>query len=618
MNSKKIFIADKHFIPIEIKKKYNFISVFPCDFNDGAYRETLDGLVERSKKQSTYYEKILPEIIPIFEKYMPSAGQAVEVFVRPFLMTITSIYIDRCLRVIHQLQVNDDKSNLYVAQVESRGEVQFLSEIVQDWRLNQEIIQKIMNELGFNVYPIFSKDEYPEFRNNYSTRNLLFTPPRSGLPGVFIKIQNRVFNILDKFFSKKANLQSLGFGPDKFYLAKRGLIGPNGFFKSLPSIHLLSKSKNNDLRKKLLNDLQKRLVESFENLLLEVKPNIELGDLKFYSNAYLDLIIDWFPVSFLEGLEDNLKSIHSLINFSTVKGVIGHDTLTDVGLFMCASAHMNNKEITGVQHGGHYGYIEDMSVFSLEFGHYDKMITWGWDRIDSHLFQCETIPLPVPKLSEMPLKSDYLSSLEKLNPATKDVLFFANLFHRFPHISTCGQSRVDFIDEIKASQENLMQALRENNISIDHKPYNMKYIDLYPEHYKRLEQLGGSGYSLIQSIQKGLSIDLIKTCKIVLWDQIGSGTLECFTSQVPTIIFWERIYSKENDFSKNLIENLERCGVIHSDPNKLAKEIKNYLENPKDWMDNADRKSAIKEFCQKFALTDPQWYKSWKKYLLSS
>ncbi len=108
---------------------------------------------------------------------------------------------------------------------------------------------------------------------------------------------------------------------------------------------------------------------------------------------------------------------------------------------------------------------------------------------------------------------------------------------------------------------------------------------------------------------------LIKTCRILLWDQIGSGTLEAFTSGVPTIVYWKRMYSREAPWAKELVENLERHGIVHSDADTLAQEIKTYLADPKAWMNNQGRKQAIQAFCHKFAWTSDDWPKLWKDYL---
>ena len=253
-----------------------------------------------------------------------------------------------------------------------------------------------------------------------------------------------------------------------------------------------------------------------------------------------------------------------------------------------------------------------------EFALYEKFISWGWTKIDDHFPPCKTIPLPSPKLSEQPLKYNYLEKIKSPHTNAHDILFLSNLFHRFPHISTCGNSRVDFIDEITSSQENLMYAIKDAGLTISHKPYNMKFLDLYPKHYRRLELAGGPGYQLLKSTHKGLTIKLIKTCRILLYDQIGSGALEAFTSEVPTIVFWKRIYSREVPWARDLVVALERYGIVHSNANTLAQEIKTYLDDPEAWMNNYGRKQAIKAFCQKFALTDPRWYYKWKEFLSKS
>ena len=133
-----------------------------------------------------------------------------------------------------------------------------------------------------------------------------------------------------------------------------------------------------------------------------------------------------------------------------------------------------------------------------------------------------------------------------------------------------------------------------------------------------VEIAGGTGYRLLKSTHKGLTIKLIKTCRILLYDQIGSGTLEAFTSEVPTIVYWKRIYSREAPWAKELVADLEQYGVVHSEPDTLAKEIKTYLADPEDWMNNYGRKQAIKAFCEKFALTDSRWYDKWKEFLSKS
>jgi putative transferase (TIGR04331 family) len=472
--------------------------------------------------------------------------------------------------------------------------------------------------LGFEKVYVFDQENYPEYPCEYKQQNLLFRPQRLGISGIIIKILNRIYSFLLRIPSVKARFQSLGFSADQYYLSKRGFSGPFGIFQKPLKIEFPSSMKNAKLRENLLAEIEEIVRPQFELLLSQLDPHIQGHELNRLSKAYVRMLIDWFPIGFLESLTENLERVNASLNMDRIVAVIGHDAVSTLGYFVCAASRLAGKTVIGVQHGsGHYGYIEDLSaVGQFEYALYDKMITWGWMHIDPHFTQCETILLPCPKLSEQPLKANSLNSVKKIEVNVRDVLFLSNLFHRFPHASTCGQARVDFIDEITSSQENLLCAVKNAGLTIDHKPYSNKYVDLYPEHFRRLALAGGAKYRLLKSTQKGLSVDLIKTCRIVLWDQIGSGTLECFTSKVPAIVYWKRIYSREASWARELIADLERCGVVHTDAGKLAQEIKTYLADPEAWMTNKERKEAIQAFCHKFAFTDSHWYESWKHQFL--
>lgn len=614
-NQQILFIADTAFIDSLTIKQRNLLSVFPEEEGDGAYRADLDGLLKRSKLQSDYYEVLLPKLLPIFKKYMPAAGSEAKYFLRPVLVTITSLVIDRCIRVIHRIRQQQDQ-NIAIVEVEPIGSIQWLSEINQSWRVNQEIIQSIMLALGFEKVHVFNRESYPEYPDEHKQRNLLFRPQRPGISGIIVKFLSYYYRFLRSIPSSKAKFQSLGFGADQYYLSKRGFLGPSGILQKSLDIKLDPAIRNAKLRDDLLADVEEIVRPQFELLLSKLDSSIRESELLNLSKAYVNILINWFPIGFLEGLTQNLEKTTASLNMADVMGVIGESLNSDVGYFECASARLAGKTVIGVQHGGHYGYIEDTYMGQFEYALFDKIVTWGWTHIDSHLPQCEVTVLPCPRFSEKPLEANYLKSEKKPSVNACDILFFSNLFHRFPHASTSGSARVDFIDEITRSQEELVCAIKDIGLTLKHKPYSMKYVDLYPEHYRRLEIAGGATYRLLNSKQKGLSVDLIKTCRIVLWDQIGSGTLECFTSGVPTIVYWKRMYSRESPWAKELIADLERCGVVHTKADELAREIKAYLADPEGWMSNKARKEAIRAFCQKYALTDPRWYSNWKVQLL--
>ena len=615
MTKKKIIlVADTAFIDAQVINQHQLVSVFPREKGDGAFRTSYADLLHRSKLQSEFYSELLPKLMPIFWPYMQEAREQAKHFVRPALVRTTSMFIDRALRVLHRIEQLKDEMIFY-AQVEPIEFISLPDDIKQNWHFNQDIIRRISSALNIESFDIFDQPIYPEYPHEHLQKNLLFRPEKSGPKGALIKVMNRFYRYKEKFSNKNAKFQNIGFGPDKFYLAKRGLIGPFGYFQAPLILNLNLSPKNEQLRREILQKLEKVIAEDFKYFFLKLTSQLDSFQMEALAKAFSQLLIDYFPTAHLEGLSSNLQNAKKTLQLNKVSAVIGHDVMTQNGFFVSVAARLAGKEIIGVQHGGHYGYIEDMSLAAqFEYYFYDKFLTWGWDRIDDHLPQCKTIPLPSPKLSEKPLSADYFS--HDINQ--RDILFFSNLFHRFPHISTCGQSRPDFIDEISSSQEQLIQALANEALTISHKPFSMRFVDLYPDHFRRLEQKGGNYYQLLKSVHKGITSEYIKTCKIIIWDQIGSGTLECLTSEVPTMIFWQRIYSHESQDARTLVANLENVGVVHRDPIKMSKEIKLYLKDPKGWMENPERQLAIKAFCQKFALVDEKWDRQWKQWLISN
>ena len=69
-NEQMLFVADTAFIDPTITQKYKFLSVFPRERDDGAYRANLDELLQRSKFESGYLNDLLPKLIPVFKKYI--------------------------------------------------------------------------------------------------------------------------------------------------------------------------------------------------------------------------------------------------------------------------------------------------------------------------------------------------------------------------------------------------------------------------------------------------------------------------------------------------------------------------------------------------------------------
>ena len=161
---------------------------------------------------------------------------------------------------------------------------------------------------------------------------------------------------------------------------------------------------------------------------------------------------------------------------------------------------------------------------------------------------------------------------------------------------------------------NFVHQATEKKLSILHKPYNPATVKLLAKTMRELERIGGSLYHCEQQLDKGLTLELLGRCSVVVWDQPGTGFLECLSSKIPTMVLWPRIFNQEENWVKPLFLELEKKGIIHRDAKTLVEEIHLFKLSPTVWMLDVERVSLVDRFCEKFASTDEKWPVHWRRY----
>ncbi len=621
----KILVADYYFLN---KNKYDLnklVSVFPMRNSKNSYRVSLSNLKQRSILLSKFYS----ELQPIFNK---TSNQGIgykndesNIVFKQIVIKLSNIFIDHLIRVNHILNNNKFKYKVQqVNEIDLSSSHSIFSYFHSSWQLNQMMVMKISNIFDVSNISYISKTDFPELKSFLKVKNIIFAPYGS----FFINLKRRLITvyiiiskILGRIININKNILSAGFSSDEFYFGKNGAYGPFGFMTRIsndkPKIVYKEKniSKRNEFKKSLSFEYKIFFKKLLKNLGLEIKDN-KTDDL---FNLWLNLTIDSIPVFLFEDLNINIQNYVNFLKKNYFKKYLIGEPSTlidnDSGILLSLSCKRIGGTLLGVQHSaGHFGYIDDLSIANhFEYSHYDSLFTFGWTKTNNYLPRSNFIPIPSPKISSRNLKSNYLNFSNSND--RKTILFLSNTISRFPTGGTCGHSRIDFIDSILETQEKLIEDLCNNNLSVLHKPYNQNIVTLFYEHYKILNN--HSNYFMEKINQKGLTIKLIKKCKILLWDQIGSGTVEALACEVPSIIFWKRIYSQEAEWAKDHINDLENVGVIHSDTKELIKEIKIYLKDPTKWMNDTKRIKAIKNFTKNYANYNENWYKIWKNQIKS-
>ena len=621
----KILVADYYFLK---KNKYDLnklVSVFPMQNDKNSYRASLNNLKQRSILLSKFYS----EIHPIFKK---TSNQKIgykndesNIIFKQIVIKLSNIFIDHLIRVNHILNNNDIKYKVqYVDEIDLSSSHSIFPYFSSSWQLNQMMIMKISNIFGIDNISYISKTDFPELKSTLRTKNLIFAPYGSFLINLkrrLITVYIIISKILGRIINRNNKILSAGFSSDEFYFGKNGAYGPFGCMIRVRNIkpEIICKEKNILKRSEFKTSLFSVSKIYFQKLIKDLGLEIKDNKTDDFFKLWLNLIVDSIPIFLFENLNINIENYENFLKKNHFKKYLIGEPSTlidnDSGILLSLSCKRAEGTLLGVQHSaGHFGYIDDLSYANFfEYSHYDSLFTFGWTKTNSYLPSTDFIPMPCPKISNKNLKNDYLDFLDSNDK--KDILFLSNTISRFPMGGTCGHSRIDFINSIMETQERLIEDLCNNNLSVLHKPYNQNIATLFYEHHKKLKKF--SNYFIEEINQKGLTVKLIKKCKILLWDQIGSGTVEALACEVPSMIFWKRIYSKEAEWAKVHISDLEDVGVVHSDIKALIKEIKIYLIDPIKWMNDTNRKNAIRNFTNNYANCNENWYKIWKNQIKS-
>tara|TARA_B100000965_G_scaffold180327_1_gene150462 strand:- start:88 stop:1965 length:1878 start_codon:yes stop_codon:yes gene_type:complete len=617
-----IIVVDTHFFPKEVLKKNSFLTLFPEKENDHALRFNLDELLKISSLESEIIDRNIDKISKIFLKENIYPNDHYNLILRMYFTGILNVFIDRALRVLH-LKRNFDLSEMKVMNVEkiknfpsgvTEDMIGFiLTESGHSWQFNQDILSTILSSFDIKQIEkklILKNEDYPEYNLNYQFKNLLFYPERNIF---FDKVKNKISSKLPKIVK---SVPTFDVAQEVFYLKKAGMFGPLGVLDEFQISGIRISEKNISLRKNLREGIYKLLIEISSELLRKIDSKATNEEIDKIVLNFPSIFMNYFPSSCLEAAETNVNLHLKDLRSNKSEFVFGHGISGQNGIFAATASKICGKKIVGFQHGGQYGYIEDLFQFAqTEYQNSDIYVTWGWSdkEIDGHLPKFKSMALPAPQFSERPieLKSEHFVK-EQFN-SKPDILFISNKFNRFPFVCSGGTNRIDFIDRFKQGIRSLVLKAKESNNSIVVKAYSKNRYELLKDFWDEISILGGSNYKLYDSWDKGLSSQLVSTAKIMVWDQIGTGTLQCFTADIPTLVYWERFHSRETSWARPYIQELEKVGIVHNELNTLFNEISQFINDPISWKNNEKRKKAISSFCFNYAHTDKNWKKIWKK-----
>jgi hypothetical protein len=370
---------------------------------------------------------------------------------------------------------------------------------------------------------------------------------------------------------------------------------------------------DNHLREKLFTD---DLISTSE--LNDFLDSLGLGEVEKKRSLVLfkEFIRTHYPTSLLEAIPRNIRSALDVLSPFESSVLLSSGGRSTSATYIFAAAKQKGKFIVDFQHGGHYGYVDEMrQMIDLEYPGVDQFVSWGWSHAPQQLTDTSLsiISLPSPWLSE---RKQYWRRLLNVNANKKyDFLLMSTKAKRFPEAPQgASLGRIDLIQNTAESLKNLVTKITSNKFTILHKPCDVTTVKLLSKTMSELEIIGGERYDVVEQLDKGLTYDLLNKCRVVIWDQPGTGFLECLSAGIPTMLNWTRISVQEEEWAKPIFHDLEKIGIIHRDVDTLVTEMEKFKESPELWMSNPARVALVNRFCRQFAWVSKDWPRYWRKY----
>lgn len=316
-------------------------------------------------------------------------------------------------------------------------------------------------------------------------------------------------------------------------------------------------------------------------------------DLKFQNNFDYIICALFFLTIPTELLENFLKYYNFIIknyNFFPKALFSSKGLYSSLKFKILAKVYRDSgTKIFYRQHGGDYGFSDNLVRESYELNNCDKYFSWGWKNKNNS----KIVPLSVPYINKKILIND-------------KILFVNGSWHEI--ISTIRHATIGSDNFHKFKQETFFFL---NNINIENNFYirdnlsNPIQIKLIKNKLLKYDKIDNQITSYLSS-------------KIVVHNYIQTSWLETLGLNIPTICFYDPNYHKFNPQSQKLVNNLLSIGVLH----KSAKEAANFynfaIKDLHKWWYNNDTQKIIKEFSYSYARFSTSWKNEWKTKLFES
>ena len=553
------------------------------------------------------YNLIDKKLIIKFSEHFNINAAASKIIIRRNLVPLTYFFFENLLLISRYNNKNKNYTN-HINFKYSFSQIEDFEESISKQKFNRYFF-KFISE-SFYASQKKKNQKYKEYmflgsktKTSNNNINNLFKLNHNFLIKFFLRFEKYFFRFCPIFFRiptlHLSQLQNVFFKYGWYIFFLKNL-NYTWTYKKTP----INKKKRSFFFHKILPD----------NFYVKFLSNSKIKNInyKLLSQVFDHFIMNTFPLSFFENFKINLKFANKKIINSKYKIILSSGDFDTNSIFYNCAAKNNDFKIIKIQHGGYEGYIDKIpKYYELEYVTADYFLSWGWNKIINNHNKIKTkiLPMPSPWLTER--KKYFTKALSKKLIKKYDILLMPNKIRDY-NIAPSGINNVNTSTTIYALQnfKKIVELLNKENLTVYCKFYSRKDYDFFTQNLnKKFKYFSNIHFS--KNHDKGLNVNLISQCKLVIWDVPGTGFLECLASKIPTLCFVDKKIIQVHKSANFIFTKLKNSDIMSYNLNDLLKNINIFMKDDKKWLFNKKRLSVVIKFTNQFARTNDNWKKIW-------
>jgi hypothetical protein len=608
-------VAGKWLVARNVADAQNTVGLFPTEHGGGVVFSLAETNAQ-NRHYSAFFGRLAAAYADVLAQNLSLRSDAGLPVARACMVPIAHLFFDRTLRVSRLLSTNQEIIGVLktksVSIPERCEDLSFLAS--ESFDFNQLVLNQLAPAFGLDVAELEATEpssRLPEFSTTY--KNHLFYLKR---PSLLRRALRRAQTMLSRHTGR---VIAYGLTQTHFPSLDRGLYGFGGFASFADQALLDAPPPDFANRRRLFSALSSCSSDIIKDCLGQW---VDMKNWDSLNQTFIEMMVSFLPTTLLEGLETNLKrASKELAAFSRVRTIYSTSfSLHSRAVILNAAARTMGMEVISSQHGGHYGYMKQQTIaLEAEFPFSNRWVTWGWSSTEEHpnASREKFVPLPSPWMSERVTEWAKVLSDKARFSSNKlyDIAFMPNKVYSYCPAPSGAHATGNFLEEFCTSVVDLVEAVTTAGQTILHKPYGSATVALMPDTLHKLSLVGGRNYQLSMSLDKGLHPVLVRDVGLFVWDQPGTGFLECLAANIPTLVYWPRIYNCENEDAAPLFAAMEAHGLIHRESRSLASSALEFKQDPRGWWENPPRRESALAFMDFYCRCSPDWHLPWKQFI---